>query len=118
MDHLTTQWPPTSPSMPHTGLRVCLSKSAVVQMIQDIPFDEISIPQNTVHDQPESTAAFLRAVGLALIDILIRNSPDKATPQRLLSGTMSFHCYDSGPNTPTKQSRFEKPNLVATFSGI
>ena len=118
MNSPTTPMLSTSSSTLHAEPRVYLSKTAFIRMIQEIPFDNIGVPQSVVNDQPESAAAFLKAAGFELVDTLIKSSPDKASPVQFISGTPSFHHYTSEPDSLTKRPRVKDPNSVGIPFGI
>ena len=103
MDPFTT--PPssrTSRLLSTSDLITHLSKKTIIELIQKIPFDGISVSRSVVNNDQESTASFFEAIGLALIDVLISNSPAKTSPQKLLSSSTSFDALPQEQDTPTK----------------
>ena len=109
MDPFTT--PPSGYSVPYsrtTDHLICLSKSAVIDLIRKVPFEEIFIPKSLVSNEQESTLSFLEAVCFALIKTFTSHPPAKTSPQKLLSSSASLHTSRVEPETPTK-SRIVNP---------
>ena len=95
--------PPLLPlSLPSGNSYIQLSKHAVLQLIDDIPFKEVSVPKSLVNDDPESIVDFFTEFGLALVDALIRNSPQKASPRKVLHRQFPLQSVRADPETPTK----------------
>ena len=106
MDPFTTPPSRTSrlPSASDNVLR--LSKSAVIALIQKIPFDEIYVACSIVDNDQDSTPTFLEAIGRALLDVFISHPPAKTSPQKLLS-SVSFHELRQEQDTLTKSRAVE-----------
>ena len=79
-----------------------LSKKAIIELIEKIPFDEISVPQWVANNDQHSTAIFFETIGLALVDVLISHSPPKTSPQKLFSLSAPFETLQQEQDTPTK----------------
>ena len=95
--------PPLLPlSLPSGNSYIQLSKSVVLQLINDIPFKEVSVSKSLVNDDPESIVDFFTEFGLALVDALIRNSPQKASPRKVLHRQIPLQSVRADPETPTK----------------
>jgi hypothetical protein len=95
--------PPLLPlSLPSGNSYIQLSKHAVLQLIDDIPFKEVSVPKSLVNDDPESIVDFFTEFGLALVDALIRNFPQKASPRKVLHRQFPLQSVHPDPETPTK----------------
>ena len=98
--------PPLCPSsLPSADSYVQLSKPVVLQLIDNIPFEEVSVPKSLVNDDPESIVDFFTEFGLALVDALIKNSPKTASPRKVLHHQFPLQSVLADPETPTKASK-------------
>ena len=79
-----------------------LSKPAILQLIDNIPFEEISVPKSLVNNDPKSIVDFFTEFGLALVDALIKNSPKKASPQKILHQQFLLQSILTDLETSTK----------------
>src|SRR5436189_2259636 len=103
--------PPLLPlSLPSGTSYIQLSKHAILQLIDNIPFQEVSVPKSLVNDDPESIVDFFTEFGLALVDALLKNSPKKASPRKVLHRQFPLQSVLTEPDTPTR-ARQENINM-------
>jgi hypothetical protein len=69
---------------------IFLSKTEVLQLINDIPFDGITVSKSFITDEPESTSDFLREVCIKLLGALVENIPDGSSPLATLEAQSFF----------------------------
>jgi len=96
-----------------------------LQLIDDSPFQEVSVPKSLVSDDLESIVDFFTEFGLALIDALIKNSPKKVSPWKVLHRIVSLGSVLPDLDTSTKARQenislgnlsFDKHTIVAADS--
>jgi hypothetical protein len=100
MDSFST--PTLWPSSSSRDSYIQLSKPTVLQLIDNIPFDEVSISKALVNDDPDSIVDFFTEFGLALVDALIKNSPKRVSPRKVLHHHFQPQIVLIDPETPTK----------------
>ena len=85
---------------------VRISKSVILSMISQTPFDGIYIHKDLITDDETNTVSFLEALGQALVTVLIQHLPQKSSPKKLLSSSLfppgpHLHSHQEA-DTPTK----------------
>src|SRR5947207_13303950 len=85
---------------------VRISKSVILSMISQTPFDSIYIRKDLMTDDETNTVSFLEALGQALVTVLIQHLPQKSSPKKLLSSSIfpprpHLHSHQE-VDTPTK----------------
>ena len=90
---------------------VRVSKSIIIAMIQNTPFEEILLPRHLVNDDPDNIVPFIEALGATLIKTMISKSPVKTSPQRLIVSLTPHHDFPPEQETPTK------PRVMETSKG-
>jgi len=68
-----------------TGEIVRISKATIVTMIENTDFESIFLPGYLVTDDPEVTIQFFEALGQELVTTLIKKSPPKTSPHKLVT---------------------------------
>lgn len=88
----------------------CLSKQALIQLIDSLDFTEIHLPQKFFASESiAETPALMEAVGSALAEVVGQSPPTTVSPPRQL---LSSNTYDTLPQTPTPR-RQHIPELQA-----
>ena len=64
---------------------VPMTKSAIITIIQNNPFDKVFLPEDLVNDDPNNFTSFIEALGATLIEIVISKSPRKMSPRKLVA---------------------------------
>jgi hypothetical protein len=90
------------PSSSSRDSSIQLSKPAVLQLIDNIAFEEVSISKSLVNDDPDSIVDFFTEFGLALVDALIKSSPKRVSPRKGLHRHFQPQIVLADPETPTK----------------
>jgi len=88
---------------------VPVSKSAIVAIIQNVPFDKVLLPTDLVNDDPDNFSSFIRALGAALIEAVLSKSPRSTSPRKLVA--LQYSQYEV---FPLEQDTLIKPHVKQT----